>query len=1268
MRLGLAGQDRKYQKQGRAEMQGRIQVRSMRRRRGDELRGSAYGMLLARTQGRNKAQDEEEKDKRDSRPEAPEAEEPITPESENFRFPGEEAPEFAPPFAGNFVPSGRSTPEPNWDLDADLPAWEESTDQDRSAFSPDFAPATPTAPVAPAATAATAATAAPAATAMRAAPQAMPDFVDPASQNFRTNAPAQPAIVAAPANSTTAVTSNAGNTFAAEAEAASARRQPNNNAQMRTERVVSRPETATAATPSRAQAAQQRPRSERQATPATPAAAAALNPNVAPAQEAPTTRKGTTSPATQVIRPSSAPRRNAAAAMAAATLSTEASAMATEATTTDADADAAATVPKGGRLEAVAAEEAAERAARRKAAQEAARAANEWHVVSGEDFVEGWGMPNGERDSITARMKRAQKHLRERGLSIPDGDIGARTQESTMRAWQRGAGIGAAAGVRQAQAQGQRGGNQRLPKRHVIAAVVIFFLALAFELLGFNSAYLFFDSERYVERQIDLPVVAQVQRQGVIINSNSPQLALNNIDQEVRNVYLEVDLGPRALVHGSLLYTDEARQFAPTVATRFAVVANARRSGSSGDHEEQGASAGVHNAVYMQLLAEGVTHNLWINFEPQEVAQGLLITKVVLNKRPPLDCSVVRVLLLMGALSLIYALGFSAIRQRKIVVDGPVYKLLNRSILGLQLLLVTLIFWQMSPQQATDAGFQTPALGVLPYSTSERELLRQMPTSVNEFLMEDAYTQQLHAWLHHQVALAMAPDPRLAQMQNVYDPTERLNHKEVPYLWDRAYFEGKYYVAEGVAPLLTIYLPIYALTGKVPCAALASYIATLYALLALYLLSNRFLRVLTLRCNPLLFVVSKLAFFGCSWVVLLQLSFLYYNLSHLTAIAFLALSLALALSIARFVPGRYPGDDNWMRLMHSQGKSVENEPLVLQKWHALGQACKEHVWTQPWWCALELLLCAQSIALVVAAQPFMVPFALILVGAMLWGLLRSTGELKTKAVASVALVVPLVVAVGALLWYNQLRFGSPWDFGGAYVLNATNNQAYGLGVQGVLAQWQDLLFHVLNADWSFTGHFPYVQLHQTTDLSTGRQIAQQAHLGLLALPFIWAVALVVLMVRRLRAVNRLHQQWVAARDSGKAVSAPPQSAAQMALYQGITWSFVLSIVICPVLLFFKAAQGTWQWEMIAESSMVLGLIAFIAIMMLSFSDVRGERSDASAHRAIAYIMLLGLGLSTVVLSFFLKWSGATLLPAINPDFYLQLQETFNALSFARNLH
>lgn len=247
-------------------MQGRIQVRSMRRRRGDELRGSAYGMLLARTQGRNKAQDEEEKDKRDSRPEAPEAEAPISPESENFRFPGEEAPEFAPPFAGNFVPSGQSTPEPNWDLDADLPAWEESTDQDSADFAPAPAVSALAAPVASAATAAPA---------VRPAPQAMPD---PASQNFRANAPAQPAIVAAPATSTTAaVSSNAGNAFAAEAEAASARRQPNNNAQMRTERVVSRPETATAATPSRAQAAQQRPRSERQATPATPAAAAALN-------------------------------------------------------------------------------------------------------------------------------------------------------------------------------------------------------------------------------------------------------------------------------------------------------------------------------------------------------------------------------------------------------------------------------------------------------------------------------------------------------------------------------------------------------------------------------------------------------------------------------------------------------------------------------------------------------------------------------------------------------------------------------------------------------------------------------------------------------------------------------------------------------------------------------------------------------------------------------------------------------------------------------
>lgn len=50
-------------------------------------------------------------------------------------------------------------------------------------------------------------------------------------------------------------------------------------------------------------------------------------------------------------------------------------------------------------------------------------------------------------------------------------------------------------------------------------------------------------------------------------------------------------------------------------------------------------------------------------------------------------------------------------------------------------------------------------------------------------------------------------------MDNPYDTKRRKNLK-VPSEWDTAYFEGKYYVYFGIAPVLFFYLPYYLITGQ----------------------------------------------------------------------------------------------------------------------------------------------------------------------------------------------------------------------------------------------------------------------------------------------------------------------------------------------------------------------------------------------------------------------------------------------------------------------
>lgn len=94
----------------------------------------------------------------------------------------------------------------------------------------------------------------------------------------------------------------------------------------------------------------------------------------------------------------------------------------------------------------------------------------------------------------------------------------------------------------------------------------------------------------------------------------------------------------------------------------------------------------------------------------------------------------------------------------------------------------------------------------------------------------DIYVQQFDAWMKGQANLDLNPDIYLKEIKNPYDKTERTyvdEHGEylhtytgldvqLPYWWDHAYYNGKFYCYFGPAVLLTFYFPFYFLTGKLP--------------------------------------------------------------------------------------------------------------------------------------------------------------------------------------------------------------------------------------------------------------------------------------------------------------------------------------------------------------------------------------------------------------------------------------------------------------------
>ena len=77
----------------------------------------------------------------------------------------------------------------------------------------------------------------------------------------------------------------------------------------------------------------------------------------------------------------------------------------------------------------------------------------------------------------------------------------------------------------------------------------------------------------------------------------------------------------------------------------------------------------------------------------------------------------------------------------------------------------------------------------------------------------DPYIQQFDAFKKGQLHLDWQVDEKLMALENPYDPEQR---KGVDFLWDRAYYDGKYYSYFGITPIVTVMYPFYLLSGILP--------------------------------------------------------------------------------------------------------------------------------------------------------------------------------------------------------------------------------------------------------------------------------------------------------------------------------------------------------------------------------------------------------------------------------------------------------------------
>lgn len=325
-----------------------------------------------------------------------------------------------------------------------------------------------------------------------------------------------------------------------------------------------------------------------------------------------------------------------------------------------------------------------------------------------------------------------------------------------------------------------------------------------------------------------------------------------------------------------------------------------------------------------------------------------------------------------------------------------------------------------------------------------------------------AYEQLFASLLEGRVDLDVQFDTSILEsLENPYDYTERSDAVEKegvdrfgPF-WDRAYYEGKFYCYFGIAPVLVVFFPVYFLTGYAPNHALAVLLLLLVGTIALFGALLEMLRYFRIRVPLLLLCLGFPAlFFGAPFPMIAACADMYYT-ALASGLAFLSATLYFGFAaLNRF--GR----------------------IKRRVFFALSGVC---------------------LALTAASRPTVVLYAVLLLPPFI-GVLAERGRCAFEKLTDAAsFLVPLVLCTLPLLWYNAIRFGSPFEFGAAYQLTLGDIRYNQLS----LALIGETLMHYFLLPPRLSGLFPYLRPNWL-DLNTyGVFFYNTESLGALSFPLVW---------------------------------------------------------------------------------------------------------------------------------------------------------------------
>lgn len=309
---------------------------------------------------------------------------------------------------------------------------------------------------------------------------------------------------------------------------------------------------------------------------------------------------------------------------------------------------------------------------------------------------------------------------------------------------------------------------------------------------------------------------------------------------------------------------------------------------------------------------------------------------------------------------------------------------------------------------------------------------------------------------------------------------------------DYAFYNGKYYCYFGCAPVVLLYVPYYELTGNVLPLNWAYCIMTEAVIVTLFGLILTLVRKFCKR-PPLILLLLGLVSAVAGSGVLFGLNYSdRYHLCILTGM--FGLFLALWTGFAAMYSTQSVRTTKQLRKLALRAKQcggVEEteEPMPVSSYTIREQ--------KNWKRFVLLAVSAIGTVITAASRPNLLVYVLILVPVFLQYLLfRKEIRLSVRLTSAACYLVPAIAGAAVIMWYNQIRFDDPFQFGSIYQMTVDNTAANKITLSRLPAAIGTYFFSGLER----LNDFPFLRTKYVTIANRQMYLYGESTMGAFALP------------------------------------------------------------------------------------------------------------------------------------------------------------------------